>query len=431
MLTRELLAKQIFSKKDDVQDWFLQRSRQAPPPFYSSIDLRDSGFKVAPVDCNLYPAGFNNICSADLENAPEIFRNNVEYQLGKLKLNSVNKVLIIPESNTQNTFYVENLMYLSEILKNGGFDVRIGWYHPELQNSQGCQTITLQSHSGKTLEAHSIQFNSSGEGELLCGEFRPDWILLNNDFSSGYPLHFDTVSQPFLPSHSLGWHTREKGKHFDFYNSLCVDFSKLINVDPRMIQITTETVEPVDFNENQGIEAIAHAVERVLEKTREFYKDHNIQASPYVFVKSNVGTYGMGVMTVRSPEELLQLNRRKKNKMSVGKNRIPIRSVVVQEGVPTETIVDEIAAEPVIYLSGCTLIGGFLRTNPASDRLGNLNSKGMVFRKLCMADLQKLLEVSVSGEADYKAILLEATYGAIARLSSLAAGQELKAAEVP
>ena len=31
------------------------------PPFYSSVDLRNAGFKLAPVDTNLFPGGFNNL----------------------------------------------------------------------------------------------------------------------------------------------------------------------------------------------------------------------------------------------------------------------------------------------------------------------------------------------------------------------------------
>jgi hypothetical protein len=31
------------------------------PPFYGSVDLRNAGFKLAPVDMNLFPGGFNNL----------------------------------------------------------------------------------------------------------------------------------------------------------------------------------------------------------------------------------------------------------------------------------------------------------------------------------------------------------------------------------
>lgn len=122
------------------------------------------------------------------------------------------------------------------------------------------------------------------------------------------------------------------------------------------------------------------------------------------------------------------MNRRTKNKMSVGKNRRHIDSVVVQEGIPTATIVDRLAAEPVIYLIGSQLIGGFLRTNSERTDEENLNSPGMVFRKLCMSDLRRLDEGDPDDDAQplKDTPILELVYGSIAQISALAAGRELR-----
>src|SRR6185312_8167468 len=98
--------------------------------------------------------------------------------------------------------------------------------------------------------------------------------------------------------------------------------------------------------EDQGTEQVAAVVDRVLERTKKAYLEHHVERKPFVFVKNNSGTYGMGIMVAHSAEDLRQMNRRTKNKMSVGKNRLPIDSVVVQEGVPTVTLVDRLAAEP-------------------------------------------------------------------------------------
>src|SRR4029077_19004762 len=126
----------------------------------------------------------------------------------------------------------------------------------------------------------------------------------------------------------------------------------------------------------------------VLGRTQLAYESHQVDRKPFVFIKNNAGTYGMGIMVAHSADDVKQMNRRMKNKMSVGKNRLPIQSVVVQEGIPTATLIDRLAAEPVIYLVGCELIGGFLRTNTEKGVEENLNSQGMVFKKLCMSDLR-------------------------------------------
>jgi glutamate--cysteine ligase len=85
-------------------------------------------------------------------------------------------------------------------------------------------------------------------------------------------------------------------------------------------------------------------------------------------------------------------------------------------------LVDRLASEPVIYLFGCELIGGFLRTNTERGVEDNLNSQGMVFRKLCMSDLRE--DADEDSEAEDTS--LEQVYGAVARISALATGLELK-----
>jgi glutamate--cysteine ligase len=205
---------------------------------------------------------------------------------------------------------------------------------------------------------------------------------------------------------------------------LAAEFAQILDIDPWIIQIDTEEVGPVNFNEDQGIEQTVESVDRILKRTTDAYARHGVDQKPFVFVKNNSGTYGMGIMVVHSADELMKMNRRTKNKMSVGKNKLPIGSLCIQEGVPTATLVDRLAAEPVIYLFGCELIGGFLRTNTEKGIEDNLNSTGMVFRKLCMSDLQKPGDdvPEPSGENEP---LLELVYGSIARISALATGLEL------
>jgi glutamate--cysteine ligase len=111
--------------------------------------------------------------------------------------------------------------------------------------------------------------------------------------------------------------------------------------------------------------------------------------------------------------------------MSVGKNRLPIESVAVQEGIRTTTLVQKLPAEPVIYLFGSELIGGFLRTNGERNAEENLNSQGMIFKKLCMSDLRSLDEEETG--SPQKIPVLELVYGWIARISALATGRELAA----
>ncbi len=418
--TKQLLAKKIQMKRRELWDWHMECARKAPPPFYCSIDLRDSGHKIVPVDSNLYPAGFNNICPEDLRVAPLSFRAQVDSILSLRGRSQAKKILILPESHTQNTYYIENLYYLNQIVESAGFETKIGWYSPSLEDLK--TPITLRSFTDKELTAFPLQISG---GVASAGDFVPDLILLNNDFSSGYPKPLDAVVQPIVPSHTLGWHSRKKSEHFRYYNKLAEEFARILEIDPWLIQIDTEEVGPVNFNENKGTEEVAQVVERILERTRQAYIEHHVNREPFVFVKNNSGTYGMGIMVAHSAEDLRNMNRRTKTKMSTGKNRLPIDSVVVQEGVPTATLVDRLAAEPVIYLFGTQLIGGFLRTNTEKSDEDNLNSQGMVFKKLCMSDL-RTPDQEIAQDEDLKdEPILELVYGSIARISALATGMEL------
>lgn len=411
------LAARFREKNTEIQKWFQYHAEKAPTPFYSSVDLRDSGYKIAPVDSNLYPAGFNNICPEDLRTAPPIFRDKIIKMGTKLNLPEVKKILILPEFHTTNRFYLENLYFLTQLLTQAGFDIALGW----LADPQPTESFKLMTASEKSIEFRPIEI--SKDGVLSASGFVPDVIILNNDFSGGYPKFLDPVKQPIVPSHHLGWHTRKKSEHFVHYNRLVEEFAKLVDIDPFVFKIETKEIDQVNFNDEVGIDRVAKSVEETLENLKKSYEAHQIKNKPFVFIKNNAGTYGMGIMVAHDVKDVLEMNRRTKNKMSVGKNKSAIASVVVQEGIPTATLVDRLAAEPVIYLVGCELIGGFLRTNSEKSSEENLNSPGMVFKMLCMTDLRDEDEETSSTEES----TLEMVYGTIARISALATGYELQA----
>src|ERR1044072_6022016 len=56
-----LLEQQFINKEKEIEDWFSRQWRLSPAPVYGSVDLRNAGFKLAPVDMNLFPGGFNNL----------------------------------------------------------------------------------------------------------------------------------------------------------------------------------------------------------------------------------------------------------------------------------------------------------------------------------------------------------------------------------
>ncbi|MFN8369137.1 MAG: glutamate--cysteine ligase [Bacteriovoracaceae bacterium] len=133
-------------------------------------------------------------------------------------------------------------------------------------------------------------------------------------------------------------------------------------------------------------------------------------------MKGAQGTYGMGIMVVSSGKEIIEMNRKARNKMNAGKNNIVFTSVLLQESVDTILKYQDNPAEITVYLVGGKVVGGFMRVNPLKGVDENLNSKGMVFQRLCLNEIRE----------DDDRRCKEMIYSAIARLANLAAGLEIE-----
>jgi glutamate--cysteine ligase len=160
-----------------------------------------------------------------------------------------------------------------------------------------------------------------------------------------------------------GWPSRRKSNHFQAYEELAKKFAKLINIDPWMINPYYARCTGMDFHEQKGEEQLLAAVDQVLKKTAKKYREYGIKDKPYVVVKPDAGTYGMGVMVAHDPNDLKNLNRRDRNKMSVVKEGLEVNDVIVQEGVYTFEKVNEAVAEPVVYMIDRYVVGGFYRVH--------------------------------------------------------------------
>jgi glutamate--cysteine ligase len=223
------------------------------------------------------------------------------------------------------------------------------------------------------------------------------------------------VAQPIVPRPSLGWHRRRKSIYFEAYAKLAHEFAIAFAIDPWLISTEQHKCGRVNFGERQGLECVAMGVEKVLHKIRAHYARYGITDEPYVYVKSDSGTYGMGIMTVKSGDEILEINKKVRNKMNVIKEGVHSTEVIIQEGVPTIDTVENAPAEPMLYLVDGHAVGGAYRVNDARDAQNNLNATGMRFVGMCD-----------EGEAGNVA-MPECTFGAlglIGALASLAAQRE-------
>jgi len=108
----------------------------------------------------------------------------------------------------------------------------------------------------------------------------------------------------------------------------------------------------------------------------------------------------------------------------VVKEGLEVSEVIIQEGVPTNELVDNAVAEPVVYMIDRYVVGGFYRVHTERGRDENLNAPGMHFVPLAFAGSCNLPDCSSSaGESAANRFY---AYGVIARLALLAASVELE-----
>ncbi|MFA6236775.1 MAG: glutamate--cysteine ligase [Bacteriovorax sp.] len=382
-----------------INDYITNLQASLPVPFYSSVDIRESKEKYAPVDHNMYPAGFNNLCNVDLREATPLVRATIN------KINPAAKNIgIIPESHTKNLMYLDHLATLSKLISEAGYKVFLISFDSSLF-PENVEFIDLTSNNGTAIKIIRGQIQN---GIVLAMGTKCDVAINNNDQSNPWPIEWKEISTPIVPTPLIGWFRRQKNTHFAYYKKVADEFSSHFNINPNLIQAEFSAVEDVDFETKQGLEKLGSSVDDLISR---------LAPGSKVFVKASQGTYGMGISVVSSGEEIINMNRKTRNKMDVGKNKIKFTSLLVQEGVETILKYDDNPAEITVYLIDGKSMGGFMRINSEKDSLGNLNSKGMVFRKLCMSDLVGTVE-------DHKS--KDAIYSIIARLATVASAYEIK-----
>ena len=115
------LEQRILESMPAIERWFRLEWMEHTPPFYTSVDIRNAGFKLAPVDTNLYPGGWNNLTSEMLPLAVQAAMAAIEKICPEAK-----NLLVIPENNSKSTFYLSNVAQLQRIFHQAGLNVRLG-----------------------------------------------------------------------------------------------------------------------------------------------------------------------------------------------------------------------------------------------------------------------------------------------------------------
>jgi glutamate--cysteine ligase len=410
------LEQRILDSTPAIERWFRLEWMEHTPPLYSSVDIRNAGFKLAPVDTNLFPGGWNNLTPEMLPLAVQAAMAAIEKICPEAK-----NLLVVPEHHhARSSFYLSNVLQLKRIFHQAGLNVRFGSLDPDLK-----EPTTLELPTGETI---TIEPLIRTDRRLGLKDFDPCTILLNNDLSSGIPgMLEDLHEQYLLPPLHAGWSVRRKSRHFQAYEEVAKRFGKLLGMDPWLINPMYAKCGEVNFAEELGMDCLRTNVDALLTKIRRKYKEYGINEKPFVVVKADNGTSGMGIMTVRDVKDLDALNAKSKTKMSLTKDGQALTEVIIQEGVLTNERVNDAVAEPVVYMMDRYVVGGFYRIHAERGVDENLNAPGASFVPLAFADSGRLPQPGQKpGSSSPNRFYM---YGVIGRLAMLAASYELEATD--
>ena len=388
----------IEAKRQEITEWMEKKRSEVPIPIYGSVDVRDAGWKIAVVDANHFPAGFNNVAPEDEQHLSALLKNHINRRDEKCRW-----VHLYPESHTRNAAYVENLKTLQRLIEQAGFRCTVG--SPELADHG-----SLAGISGPlNLDIVSLQMVNDEESIVVNGK-QPDLILLNNDLTEGIVPGLGTsrVSPPPV----MGWHSRKKSHHYDALSDYVSEIAELIGIEPWCL-ITDWFVSKDKCLDRESCRIeLAAEVDDFIQQIKQKYHNLGIDREPVVFIKNDSGTYGLGILSVRSGEELLSLSNRKMRKLMYSKGGVEVENFLIQEGIPTRLeTADGGPVEPVVYLVDGQAASWFYRINEKKSDIDNLNSPSASFESY--TDVGHLYGENAHG-----------WHALVAELSMLAMGKE-------
>lgn len=381
------LTERLHKKQSAITEWIASKTPAKHKLIYSSIDIRNSGYKIVPVDANLFPAGFNNLSFDSIKLAQDQLLKFCE-AFGQNK----QEAIIIAESHTRNPFYFESLINLQKILA--------GYFGNVIYTHLGDENLEAQTLSGELITVKALQ-SIKIENQL---------VVLNNDLTDGSTKLLESISKLVFPTIELGWHLRKKTTFFEIYHHLIMEFAKEFEIDEFYLTSIVKNCSNINFKASTGIDCIATNTEKTLHLLRDKYIQHGIKLEPYVIIKSNNGTYGMSVMAAKSGEDVYQMNKKNRHKMNSGKGGTVTSDVMIQEGIETIEKFKDMTAEIMAYSVAAKPVSLIYRMHESKDNKSNLNSPGMRFK-----------EIEASGiQSEYR------HHHLVTQLSNLALIQEIK-----
>lgn len=400
-----LLENKIDQNLDLIKDYLNTKGKLFPATIYNSVDLRHSGFKIAPVDTNCFPAGFNNVKEDYLKLAQSQAQRHIA---SHFNINTIKNITIIAENHTRNTQYLASLNALLKIFQFDGIKTYICSFNEEIDGY-----ITLQDANFEEIKIHKI---NKIDGQIIIDNNKIDLAILNNDLTKNYPDFFDQISTPIIPNPRIGWYNRSKFNHFEIYSSLCIELCQILGIDPWLISTIQSHLSNVNFKERVGLDLLAIQVDNILSQIQEKFNQYSIKDQPFCYIKADSGTYGMAVTQVFDSQEVMNFNKKARNKMNMLKENKKNSSVKIQEGIPSIDNIDNQTSEPLIYMVSGEVVAYLSRSHGQKDQVSSLNSPGAQF-----FNIDQITNMNLGGEVDS----VKKAYWLVSKLASLSCAIEI------
>jgi glutamate--cysteine ligase len=407
------LEARILESMPAIERWFRLEWMEHTPPFYTSADLRNAGFKLAPVETNLFPSTFNNLTPEMLPLAVQAAMAAIEKICPEAK-----NLLLIPES-LHNSFYLQNLQRLMQVFTQAGLNVRLGSLDKDLL----APTTVALPNGGELVLEPLVRTR----GRVGLKHFDPCTVLLNNDLWDGQPAVLEGLHEQYLlPPLHAGWPQRRKSRHLQSYEEVAKKFSKLLGMDHWLINPMHTPCSAVDFDDGKSLEGVKAQADALLSKIRRKYKDYGINEKPFVVVKAD-NANGSGILTLHDVKELDDHPRLSRARKSMVREGQQLGELVLQEGVPTFERINDAVAEPVVMMIDRYVVGGFYRVHAERGPDENLCAPGSRYVPLAFAGSNQLPRPGAKPGASAPNRFY--MYGVIGRLAMLAASYELEATD--
>lgn len=363
-MNTKFLESQFILHKNKIEEWIHHRYNNNIT-IYSSVDLRQSSFKIAPIDTNIFPSGFRFIPQQLIHVASKYFseyfkKKNVVYT----------KIAIFAENFTRDRNYWINIKQLVKIFEKISIEVKIivDANHSIIQKIKKNTNLDIYQATNK----NNYIYTEKG--------WKADVIILNNDFTSHVSPIIQKTKTLIFPQTYFAWCYRSKYSHCLSYNKTIKEFFADTNImDPWFISTCCDFVDQVNFMKKENFELLSYKVNKLLIKIKKKYTLYSIDRRPYVIIKSDRGTTGRGVITVENTEEITSMNRKQRKDMYSIKLGVKNEKVIVQEGIESALTNNEHPGENTFNIIDNKIISIFTRYNIKKCPRSNLNSYGMKF----------------------------------------------------